>query len=434
MMLDGALAQLESAGDLDESARTDSVQALLPDFEIGGRLGSGGMGAVFRAVERASGRRVAIKVMHAELGADPVFGERFEREAALQGEIDHPGIVAVFGSGVSSGRPYLITELVEGTDLRTLMAERSLGVGEALRLVIGVAEAVSAAHGRGLLHRDIKPENILIDQDGSVKIADFGLARSLELSPQRPTLTAIGQAVGTPHYISPEQLAGDRVGAGADVYAVGVVLYELLTGRLPVGHFGVPSEVAGADRQLDGVVLRALAHDPERRYPSMAAFAADLDACRHSIDTRTPAFEPRRAVRRLAADGAALAILLGLVVWNVLAAGQESAAGDAMKLEFLALLRWACVVAQALVLAHAGSWLWRSARSRGMHRAFGRGLLELFVPAAAALLAGTAMLALAGRLDPIGAVVGALSWLVIASIAGVFWWRVRRPIRPHAAL
>ncbi|HEU4334226.1 MAG TPA: protein kinase, partial [Candidatus Eisenbacteria bacterium] len=246
-------------------------------FEIVGVIGRGGMGTVYRARHAGLGRDVALKILSARLAADPEFVRRFEREARTLASLEHPNIVAVHDTGVEAGAPYLVMEFVEGVSLRRLLAERRLPPEEALGIVPQLCDALEYAHARGVIHRDVKPENILIDTKGRTKIADFGLA--VIVGAEGPRLTRTDISMGTPHYMAPEQVESSRkVDHRADIYSMGVVLYEMLTGELPLGRFGPPSDKARVNRRLDEIVLRALEKEPDRRYQQVTEFHRDIES------------------------------------------------------------------------------------------------------------------------------------------------------------
>lgn len=251
------------------------LETALPQFEVYGLIGQGGMGAVYKVREKKLDRIVALKVLPRELVKDPEFEERFVREARAQGSLSHPHILTVYDFGETPDFFYIVAEFIDGVDLRQLMNMGRLSPLEALRIVPQICDALQFAHDQGVVHRDIKPENILLDQNGDVRIADFGLAKIA--GGQDVTLTRTEQGLGTPHYMAPEQMTGARqVDHRADIYALGVVLYEMLTGQLPIGHFEVPSKKAGTAEALDSVVMRALAHAVEDRYQKMADVKADV--------------------------------------------------------------------------------------------------------------------------------------------------------------
>ncbi len=253
------------------------LAALFPEYEVASVIGRGGMGAVYRAHDPRLDRPVAIKVLPPHLRADPAFAERFAREARTLAKLQHPHILTVFDYGEREGLPFLVTEFVDGLDLRRLMAAERIDPAEALRIVPQVCDALQYAHERGVVHRDIKPENILIDTRGHVKVADFGIARLLGVQAQALPLTSTNATLGTPHYTAPEVLRGHDFDHRADIFGLGVVLYELLTGLVPLGHFRAPSERAGTDPRLDAVVARALRDEPQDRYQRVSDLRADLE-------------------------------------------------------------------------------------------------------------------------------------------------------------
>ncbi|MCU0962176.1 MAG: serine/threonine protein kinase, partial [Pirellulaceae bacterium] len=238
-----------------------------PHLEVLELIGQGGMGAVYRARQRSLDRVVALKILHAEVSRDPAFAERFAREAQALARLTHPNIVMVFDFGESHGLYYFLMEYVDGFNLRATLQSGRLSPHEALAIVPQVCEALQYAHDQGIVHRDIKPENVLLDRRGRVKIADFGLAKLLGRPGGRLSLTGTGQVMGTPHYMAPEQWEKPMsVDHRADIYSLGVVFYELLTGELPLGRFAPPSEKADVSADLDHVVLRTLEKEPDRRY------------------------------------------------------------------------------------------------------------------------------------------------------------------------
>ncbi|GEM_PF-1329662 len=255
------------------------LAARFPNLEILELLGKGGMGAVYKARQTKLDRLVALKVLPSEFNRDPTFAERFLREARALARLDHPGIVAVHDFGEVGGQPYFVMEFVEGANLRQVIRGGDLRTDQTFAVVTQVCEALQFAHDEGIIHRDIKPENILLDKKGRVKIADFGLAKLL--GPERidHTLTATHLAMGTLNYMAPEQLENAaRVDHRADIYSLGVVFYEMLTGQVPRGKFDPPSQKAPVDARLDAVVLRALESDPERRYQRVSELQAAMAA------------------------------------------------------------------------------------------------------------------------------------------------------------
>jgi predicted Ser/Thr protein kinase len=249
-----------------------------PQLEILELLGKGGMGAVYKARQLGLDRLVAVKILPPEIGADPAFAERFTREARALAKLSHQNIVSVFDFGQADGQYYFIMEYVDGANLRSLVETGGLKPEEALAIVPQICEALQFAHDEGIVHRDIKPENILVDKHGRVRIADFGLAKLLGKAPGENILTGTHQAMGTLHYMAPEQMRGaGSVDHRADIFSLGVVFYEMLTGQLPIGKFEPPSKKVHVDVRLDEVVLRSLEAEPGRRYQRASDVKADVE-------------------------------------------------------------------------------------------------------------------------------------------------------------
>jgi tRNA A-37 threonylcarbamoyl transferase component Bud32 len=248
----------------------EAVAAAFPQLEIIELIGQGGMGVVYKARQPKLERFVALKLLLQRPGADPAFAERFNREARVLARLNHPSIVTVFDFGQANGFFYLLMEYVDGVNLRQAMQAGRFKPAQALALVPKICEALQYAHDEGILHRDVKPENILLDTRGRVKIADFGIAKLLGEPGQETKLTESGSAVGTPHYMAPEQIENpEEVDQRADVYSLGVVFYEMLTGELPIGRFAPPSEKSTVDARVDQVVLQALEKEREKRFQNV---------------------------------------------------------------------------------------------------------------------------------------------------------------------
>ena len=288
---------------------TEELAEAFPQLEILELLGQGGMGAVYTARQPGLDRLVALKILPPEVGADPAFAERFTREARALGQLNHPNIVQVYDFGQvvrsdpihrvseleqdmveenrmnavttnSESAPlyYFIMEYVDGTNLRNVIQSGTIEPAEALAIVPQICDALQYAHDQGVVHRDIKPENILVDKQGRVKIADFGLAKLMGKPPSEFTLTGSRQVMGTVHYMAPEQMRGAHdVDHRADIYSLGVVFYEMLTGELPIGRFDPPSRKVQVDVRLDEVVLHALESQPERRYQHVSEVKTDVE-------------------------------------------------------------------------------------------------------------------------------------------------------------
>ncbi|PWU07959.1 MAG: hypothetical protein C5B50_30645 [Verrucomicrobia bacterium] len=296
----------------------EELGKLFPQLEILCLLGQGGMGAVYKARQRGLDRLVALKILPPQVGTDPGFAERFAREARALARLSHPNIVTVYdfgkvgtepspSAGLGSAQPlaqsegpadeavrrsvsalhYFIMEFVDGPNLRQLERAGKLSPKEALQIIPQVCEALQFAHDEGIVHRDIKPENILLDKKGRVKIADFGLARILGIEPDF-RLTGARDVMGTPHYMAPEQTERPQeVDHRADIYSLGVVLYEMLTGELPLGRFAPPSQKVQVDVRLDEVVLRTLEKEPGRRYQHVSEFKTDVETIAAGTETQT---------------------------------------------------------------------------------------------------------------------------------------------------
>jgi serine/threonine protein kinase/ankyrin repeat protein len=251
-----------------------------PQFEILDLLGYGGMGAVYKARQTSLDRLVALKIIKPDAANDPGFAGRFEREAKALAKLNHSNIVGVHDSDQSDGLYYFVMEYVDGTNLRRLIESKELPAEQAITIIPQVCEALQYAHDEGVVHRDIKPENILVDSKGRVKIADFGLAKLLgQKSLDQNTLTGTHQVMGTPRYMAPEQMEGSKaVDHRADIYSLGVVFYEMLTGELPMGSFEPPSRKVQVDVRLDEIVLRSLAKEPERRYQHASDVKTDVES------------------------------------------------------------------------------------------------------------------------------------------------------------
>ncbi len=248
-----------------EPPKLAEISRLFPQLQVLELLGAGGMGAVYKARQPALDRLVALKVLPAGGGVGST--ERFNREARALARLSHPNIVGVHEFGQVEGLHFFIMEFVDGANLRQLEKTARLSPREALQIIPQICDALQYAHDEGVVHRDIKPENVLVDRKGRVKIADFGLAKIADPDPEATRLTVEGQVMGTPHYMAPEQVERPlAVDHRADIYALGVVFYEMLTGDLPLGKFAPPSRKVQLDVRLDDIVLRALENDPERRY------------------------------------------------------------------------------------------------------------------------------------------------------------------------
>ncbi len=254
------------------------LASLFPQLEILELLGRGGMGAVYKARQPALDRLVALKILPQTTRNDAAFAERFNREARALAKLSHPNIVAVYDFGQAQGLHYFIMEYVDGPNLRQIERANKLSTREALQIIPQICEALQFAHDEGVVHRDIKPENVLLDKKGRVKIADFGLAKLLGVERRDLKLTGAGDVMGTPHYMAPEQVEHPQeVDHRADIYSLGVVFYELLTGELPLGKFAPPSQKVSVDVRLDEIVLHTLEKEPSRRYQHASQVKSDVE-------------------------------------------------------------------------------------------------------------------------------------------------------------
>jgi serine/threonine-protein kinase len=311
-------------------------------YELEKLVGSGGMSNVFRAHDRLLERTVALKILHEQFTRDEDYVERFRREARAVAQLAHPNIVTVIDRGEQDSRQYIVFEFVEGENLKEVVSRGPLAVHDALELALQVARALAFAHTRGLVHRDVKPQNVLLNEDGQAKVTDFGIARSLDVQ----GVTQTGTVLGTSDYIAPEQARGQKVDPKTDVYSLGVVLYELLTGEVPFSgdnfvavamrHVNEPAPSVLERRpdcsvRLDLTIQRAMAKDPADRFESMDDFVAELEACLAGLADwgaegatmivparRARARRPRRERR---ARTVALPLLLAALVVVAIAAG-----------------------------------------------------------------------------------------------------------------
>ncbi len=318
-------------------------------YEILGPLSEGGMAVVFRGRRVDDGRAVAIKVLRDQYAHNAEFVARFEREAQAVARLSHPHMVQVFDHGRDGDVHYIVMEFVEGEDLKTLLRRAgTLDEAEARRIAAQVCEVLDYAHGAGIVHRDIKPQNILIGREGEVKVTDFGIARALAAT----TITETGTVLGSVQYLSPEQARGLGVSRSADLYSLGVVLFEAMTGGLPFDG-DTPISIAlrhmheappiprrngsRLSREMEGIILKALSKDPDHRYRSAQEMRGDLlgttsqwrlqppDAestaliSKAAVEERPPRLRPVRPLPMLAAAAALLVVFVGIAVgWRAL--------------------------------------------------------------------------------------------------------------------
>jgi len=261
----------------------------LDHYRIDRLVARSGMASIFAATDLLTNRQVAIKVPHPEMESDPVFFERFQREQEIGAKLDHPGVMKVF-TDEDRSQVYMVMEWVDGRLLRQVLNEqRKFPIERALRIALAICDALAYIHTHGVVHRDLKPENIMVDTEDRIKLIDFGIAANV--GSRRITFAKLSQTMGTPDYISPEQVRGKRGDARSDIYALGVMLYEMLTGKVP--FTGPNAFVIMNDRllnnpvpprqidpaispQLQEIIYRAIEREPKNRYASAREFARDL--------------------------------------------------------------------------------------------------------------------------------------------------------------
>ncbi|MGD0155364.1 MAG: serine/threonine-protein kinase [Terracidiphilus sp.] len=304
----------------------------LDHYRLEAEVSRSGMATLYRATDVRNGRQVAVKVPHPEMEADPILLERFRREEEIGQEIDHPGVVKTY-DGEDRSRRYMVIEWVEGRLLRAILnEERKLPVERAVALTVAICDALDNLHKHGVVHRDLKPENIMVDAEDRIKIIDFGIA--LKEDARRITQTGLTPALGTPDYISPEQVKGQHGDQRSDVYALGAILYEMLTGQPP---FTGPNPLAVMNErlltdptparelnaaispELEEILFRAMAREPRHRYATASEMAWELEhqeLVGVESDERRPVRLGRFAInRRKMALYAALALIPVLVFW-----------------------------------------------------------------------------------------------------------------------
>ena len=269
----------------------DSIEpgSQIDSYRIEAPVARSGMASIFRAVDTRDNRVVALKIPHPDMEADPILFDRFQREAGIGEKLCHPKVMRVYG-GENRSRIYMVMEWCEGRLLRQILSEGRIPQDRAIRIAIAVLDALDYIHANGVVHRDLKPENIMVDADDNIKLIDFGIAG--DSAARRLTYANFTATLGTPDYISPEQVKGKRGDGRSDIYALGVILYEMLTGKTPFTgpsplaamndrllNNPMPPRVANPDisPELQEVLYRALERDPKNRYPKARDFAHDLE-------------------------------------------------------------------------------------------------------------------------------------------------------------
>jgi len=329
-LLESSALRLAARTIADEAPRLSRGQRL-GSYELIERIGAGGMGEVWRALDPPLRRHVAIKILPSQYSRDPDRLRRFEQEAQAAGMLNHPNVLAIYSVGEHEQAPYLVTELLEGVTLRERLDSSPVPEGKAIEYGDQIVQGLAAAHAKGIVHRDLKPENIFITSDGHVKILDFGLAKLAHAGPehQAQTQTASGIALGTPAYMSPEQVRGQPADHRSDIFAFGAVLYEMLAGRRPfIGETSVetmnailkqdPPPIAGVLPQVDQIVRHCLEKAPSDRYQSARDLGFQLRLVRHPSSPTPPPMTAARPGRRVAValtGFTLLAAAVGLTLW-----------------------------------------------------------------------------------------------------------------------
>ena len=402
---------LQAAPDWDPNA--DPLLGTTVDnrYEIESVIGEGGMGVVYRTRHRALGKRFALKALRRDLASDPEIAVRFMQEARTAASVSHPGLVEITDFGrLASGQPFFVMELLEGLSLATLIRKGGpIPAARGVEIVRQIADALGAAHERSIVHRDLKPDNIHVSPSAQgrdvVTIVDFGLAKVIGAS----RLTRAGMVFGTPHYMSPEQAMGEPTDHRADVYALGVVMYEMFTGRVPFeadSYMGVltkhmymaptpPSRLVGIDQLgvLEDITLRCLEKKPEHRYGSLRELSHDLEQAFETTGERPSVARQQRAIpRSLLADELELPSRAehGLALDRVLP--KPLARWPLMAVGFLFLAGIGCML--ALRTPQAGSSPTASSRS------FATGAMSPVVTAATVAVASVAAASAEGRASP----------------------------------
>ncbi len=368
----------------------EELRPHFPQLEILEFVGQGGMGAVYKARQKQLDRVVALKILPPGIGHGAAFAGRFVREAKALAKLNHPGIVTIYDFGQTDGLFYFLMEFVDGVTLRQLLHASRVSPREALAIVPQICDALQFAHDRGIVHRDIKPENLLLDKTGRVKIADFGLAKLMggenetttgESAAGLAALTQSGKIMGTPQYMAPEQVADPlQVDHRADIYSLGVVFYQMLTGELPTGKFELPSKKVQIDVRLDEVVLRALEKEPELRYQQASVLKTQVEAIASTPQEEPGAVRPagydfKRRLKKNVLVKLPLAILIALVIRTfflhkpaAVSPGREASAVQA---------------SSASIIADKADWpaRLRLLDTQGWHEAFATGQIMAQLPA-----------------------------------------------------
>ena len=367
----------------------EDVVAAFPELEGLRLIGRGGMGAVFHALQTELNREIALKVLLPEVATDPAFAERFSREARALAKLNHTNIVSLFEYGKRDGLYFLSMEYVDGVNLRQAMEAGRFTPEQALSVIPGICDALEAAHNLGIHHRDIKPENILLDRDGQVKIVDFGIARMTGDPSSNFTLTEVGAVLGSSQYMAPEQLEQPHaIDHRADIYSLGVVFYEMLTGELPIGRFLPPSEKSDANSAIDKIVLRTLEKELDRRFQTVVQVKTEVQGANANPALKSVSTPADAACSRMIRGVPTFTFwVMILCVLGGLLAGIFSGVGGGRPHQVVVVAP--IIVGLLLITAgYVGCWLALAAIRRGDINPRGRGGLKFVAVTTPLLVVG----------------------------------------------
>lgn len=443
-VLEGAAAFPDESSNRRGRSAAPSVEAIaaaFPELEVTELIGTGGMGSVYKARQAKLDRLVALKILSLDLAEDPAFAERFNREARMLGLLNHANIVSVYDFGQQADFYYLMMEYVDGVNLRQAMQAGSFSPPEALAIVPDICAALQFAHDEGVMHRDIKPENILIDTRGRVKIADFGVAKLMGEKQEPLNLTVSGTVMGTPHYMAPEQLENSgEVDHRADIYSLGVVFYEMLTGELPIGRFESPSERVPMDARVDDIVLRTLEKQREKRFQNAGEIKTEVEhvtqtpAGTQAIPQAQQSDSQDAGTARWVTWSAALtmASFFLVVPWSLIFLGMRVGSTPNRPEGMMTFVFLFAILAAPAISGLTGFFLgWSALReihdSNGTRKGLTRALFGTLAWPLLVAMGLTGLLATAGM----GVILGAIAMFLVGEVILITVWRWAKCL-PHA--